>query len=424
MTAMPLGSMPEPDDSDAVHSGASDSVILAVGPTAWEPGLLAALRHPSLRLPIERRCLDAVELLAAVQTSPARVVVLSCDLPRLDINAVAALRARGCTVIGVIPAGDGNASHAEQTLRAWACDRVVSVDVTRMGGGAANIASIIRLPRGESSATQLPGRTDTATTGDSGGLIAVWGGPGSAGRTSVAVAIADEMAHMGLDSLLIDGDVDAPSIATVLAVVEPGSGLPVALRRAAAGRLDTEALGELIVSITDHLMLLPGAGRPAHRSDLRSPAFAEVRRVARLMHDVVVVDLGSVPLPADGVGEQASLAVLDALGEADEVIVVGGPDAVGMQRLIQAMESLEDAVPGRCPRVVVNAVPRQSGLEREIADVMRLRLGLPMDRVHFVASDHAAHARALQDGLTLRESAVKSRARAGHLELVRALLGD
>jgi MinD-like ATPase involved in chromosome partitioning or flagellar assembly len=423
MSAMPWQDMPDPLDSRPRHDG----VILGVGPTPWEPALLAALRHPSLRLPVERRCLDAVELLAAIQTSPARVVVVSPDLPRLDINVVAALHKAGCRVIGVVAADDkrGLQIESEQTLRAWSLDRIVAIDVTRMAGGAANIASIIRLPGVESTFPAVTSHSELRhdPTSDSAGLVAVWGAPGSVGRTSIALAVADEVAHLGFNSLLIDADVDAPSVATILAVVEPGSGLPVAMRRAAAGRLDTEALRELTVSITDHLTLLPGAGRPGHRSDLRSPAFAEVRRVARLMHDLVVLDLGSVPLPADGIGEQASLAALDALGDADEVVVVGGSDAVGMQRLIQSLESLDDALPGRCPRVVVNAVRRGAGIEQDIAEVLSARVRMPVDRLHVVSADHAAHAKALRDGLTLRESAPKSRARTDHLALVEALLG-
>jgi MinD-like ATPase involved in chromosome partitioning or flagellar assembly len=429
MSAVPWD-LPEPSEPSAQAAPTHDEVILAAGPTVWEPALLAALRHPSLRLPVERRCLDAVELLAAIQTSTARVVVVSSELPRLDINVVASLRDAGAQIIGVVTHDDRHPdtqSRSEQILRAWSIDRIVAVDVTRMAGGAANIASIIRLPRAQVAsvvdASPHNGDGSADASSDSAGLVVVWGSPGSVGRTSIALAVADEVAALGLDSLLVDADVDAPSIATILAVLEPGSGLPVAMRRAAAGRLDTEALRELTVSITDHLALLPGAGRPGHRSDLRSPAFAEVRRVARLMHDLVVLDLGSVPLPADGLGEQASLAALDALGDADEVIVVGGADAVGMQRLIQSLESLEDALPGRSPRVVVNAVPRSAGIEREIVGVLSARVRMPLDRLHVVSADHAAHAKALRDGLTLRESAPKSRARADHLVLVEALLG-
>jgi MinD-like ATPase involved in chromosome partitioning or flagellar assembly len=422
MSAMPWQDMPDPLDPDTRHA----AVILAAGPTSWEPALLAALRHPSLRLPVERRCLDAVELLATIQTSSARVVVVSPELPRLDINVVADLRKAGCRIIGVVVADDTHnlQIESERTLRAWSLDRIVAIDATRMAGGAANIASIIRLPGTESMSHEpSSGQFTHDSTSDTAGLVVVWGAPGSVGRTSIALAVADEVAHLGFDSLLIDADVDAPSVATMLAVVEPGSGLPVAMRRAAAGRLDTEALRELTVSITDHLTLLPGAGRAGHRSDLRSPAFAEVRRVARLMHDLVVLDVGSVPLPAEGIGEQASLAALDALGDADEVVVVGGADAVGMQRLIQSLEALDDALPGRCPRVVVNAVPRSAGIEQDIAEVLSARVRLSMDRLHVVAADHAAHVKALRDGLTLRECAPKSRSRIDHLALVEALLG-
>jgi MinD-like ATPase involved in chromosome partitioning or flagellar assembly len=401
------------------------SVALAIGPSAWEPLLLAALRHPSLRVPVAKRCLDAVELLAALQTSGANVVVISAALPRLELDGVAALRRRGCVVIGIVDTGvDDGGEQQERTLRGWGVEHIVTLNRERAGGAATAIAGIVRLvaPSASSSPESSPPARQPQVgprefSRAPGRVVAVWGPPGSTGRTTTALALADEAADQGVDVLLVDADVDAPSLATLLAVVEPGPGLPVVLRRAAAGRLDVPSLSEVTVAITPALTLLPGAGRPGHRADLRSPACAEMRRIARSAHDLVVVDHGGVPLPIDGVGEQASLALLDALIDADEVIVIAGPDAVGMQRLVQSMEALDEALPGRDPIVILNGVSGGARSERELRDVVRRHTTVAADRLHLVPVDHEGHERAVRDGLTLREGSPRSRARAARLEV-------
>jgi MinD-like ATPase involved in chromosome partitioning or flagellar assembly len=401
---------------------APGQVVLAVGPTSWEPALLSALGTPALGLSITRRCVDAVEVLATVRTSTPAHVVVSSSLPRLDLNVISRLREAGCVVIGVT---ESSARADSQVLEAWAVDHIIAVDVDHMARSAAQVASVIHLPERALRIAPVPTGAASGVAGSeeidppedaprparpSARTVVIWGPHGSVGRSSLAIGVADEIAQGNRDVLLIDADIDAPAIATMLAVVDPGPGLPVALRRAAAGRLDAHNLDDLCVEVLEGVNLLPGSGRPGHRSDLRSPAFGAVRRAARETYDVIVIDLGCAPLPVDGVGDQASLAVLDCLLDADEVLVVGGAGPIGVQRLVQSIEAVREA--RQAISVVVTAISAGSRAAREITALLAAHVGVDHGSVHFVAEDRAAYARILSDGLTLREGAARSNARA------------
>lgn len=401
-----MSALPDDDATPefrASNSTGVDASILAIGPTPWEHVLLGALRHPAIRLPIVRRCLDAIELLAAIETSTASFVIVSADLPRLDLDVVARLRTAGVMPIGIVTAGE----RQERAMRQLGIEQVVNLDVQRPASGASGIASVVRLH--STAVPEEPVLPAIATPSEpSGQVIAVWGAPGSVGKTTIALTIADEIAATGRSVILIDADVDAPGIASALALVEPPSGVAVAMRRATAGRLDAEALEAQCVAINPALLILPGAARAGHRSDLRAPAFAEVRRVAAVIADVVVIDCGSVPLPIDGVGEQASLAVLDTLTDADSVLLVGGSDPVSLQRLLHAADSLVEAQ--IASRIVLNRVS-----DREAPAV--IHRALPAHEVLAVPHD-AEVTSCLADGMTLRERAPRSKARKAICALV------
>ena len=84
------------------------------------------------------------------------------------------------------------------------------------------------------------GRTRRSARRGTGRVVAVWGPAGAPGRTSVAVAIADEASRAGVDVLLVDADTWAPSVSVVLGLVDDGAGLASACRRALGGGLDVD----------------------------------------------------------------------------------------------------------------------------------------------------------------------------------------
>jgi MinD-like ATPase involved in chromosome partitioning or flagellar assembly len=103
---------------------------------------------------------------------------------------------------------------------------------------------------------------------------------------------------------------------------------------------------------------------------------------------------------------------LAALGVADEVVVVGTPDPVGLSRLARGLVDLRDRTAGVPVRVVVNRM--RPGLGWSERDVVGMVEGFArLAGVHFVPDDRAAADRALATGTSLVE--------AGDTEASRAL---
>ncbi|WP_298804366.1 hypothetical protein [uncultured Pseudokineococcus sp.] len=264
--------------------------------------------------------------------------------------------------------------------------------------------------------------------GRAGRLVAVWGPPGAPGRTTVATGLAAELAAAGEQVLLADADTHAASVAQVLGLLDESPGLAAACRSAASGVLDGRALARAAVRVSPGLHLLGGVSRSSRWPELAPASLDRVWEVARAQADWVVVDLGS-PLEADEelsydtAAPRRNGAALSALAAADEVLVVGAADAVGLQRLVRGLADLAEAVPGApTPRVVVTRV-RASAVgsppERRVRDALARFAGAR--DVSLVPDDRAAHDAALLAGRTLVETAPRSPSRLAVAALAEAL---
>src|SRR5262249_46610780 len=90
----------------------SIGVLVAVGAAAYEPDLLAGLRHE--RVHVVRRCVDLADLLAVAASRQAEVALVTELLPGLDAESVAWLERAGVAVVGVVAtAGEGIDGSAE-----------------------------------------------------------------------------------------------------------------------------------------------------------------------------------------------------------------------------------------------------------------------------------------------------------------------
>lgn len=259
-----------------------------------------------------------------------------------------------------------------------------------------------------------------------GRVVAVWGPPGAPGRTTVAVGLAAELAASGAEVLLVDADTYAASVAQVLGLLDEAPGLVAAVRAGLDGRLDPGSLARLAPTAAPGLRVLGGLTRAARWSELRPAGLEAVLGAGRRLVDHVVVDLAPPleeddELSYDTAAPRRNGAALQVLRAADDVVVVGSADPVGLQRLVRGLQDLAVAVPGSSPLVVVNRV-RSDAVGRN----PRLRVREALERfagvrdMRLVPDDRPATDRALLAGLTLAEAAPDSPAR----EALRALAGD
>lgn len=105
----------------------------------WEAPLVAGLERGNCGVQVVRRCADLGELLAAAQAGLARAVVVSADLPRLDGEALAGLRARGVPVVVLAEPG---APGTAQRLRLLGVPAPLPADATADAVAEAVLAAV------------------------------------------------------------------------------------------------------------------------------------------------------------------------------------------------------------------------------------------------------------------------------------------
>jgi Flp pilus assembly CpaE family ATPase len=293
--------------------------------------------------------------------------------------------------------------------------------LTRTFGDPAAATSHVIPQTGTAPAPAQPSRR--------GSIVAVWGPTGAPGRTTVAVALADELARLGCASLLIDADVYGGVIAAVLGLLDESPGLAAACRQAASTRLDAAALAGLCWQLTPMLRVLTGIPRAERWPELRATAVGSVLDAARAIADFTVVDCGfslesDEELSYDTLAPRRNGATLAVLDAADVVLAVGAADPIGLQRLVRGLAEVRDAQVAAPIWVVLNKMRR--GV---VPGDPRIELSAALGRfagrqpAALLPYDPEPLDAALAVGKTLGEVRPSSALRQGTVELAAALAG-
>jgi Mrp family chromosome partitioning ATPase len=410
-------------------------VLTAVTDAEWESALVAALDSGDHGVTIVRRCVDVADLLAAASAGTARAVVLSADLRRLDREVLARLQTVRVGVVGLVEPDDVPAEHRLRQLGVRfvlptdaAADVVAESLVRAAGQPAGDPAGDLADPLTGYPVPGEPPEEPPPLSGP-GRVVAVWGPTGAPGRTTVAVAVADEAARLGVSTLLVDADVYGGVVAQVLGILDESPGVAAAARADNQGELDVAALARLARAVNPRFRVLTGLSRAARWPELRPDAVRGVLDRARALVALTVVDCGfcleeDEELSFDTAVPRRNGATLAVLEEADIVVAVGAADPVGVQRLVRALSDLEERLPGTLPRVVVNklragVVPGDPA--GEVAGALRRFAGV--QRIDALPYDRPALDRALTGGLTLGEAVPSSPLRHALVRLAAELAG-
>lgn len=417
-------------------------VLTAVADPAWESDVVAALGREGGGVQVVRRCVDLPDLLAAAAAGLGRVVVLSADLRRLDREALTRLSVAGVAVVGVVAPGD---EPAERRLRQLGVTQVLRADA-----GAAQVRDAVMAAAGTAPTPpafaladpraalpspasapddDLDGEADGRPVG-AGRLVAVWGPTGAPGRSSVALALAAELADLGTDAVLVDADTYGGALAQLLGVLDEAPGLAAACRLANNGVLDLPALAELALQVRPRLRVLTGITRADRWPEVRPSGLDVVLGLARALAPITVVDCGfslerDEELSYDTAAPRRNGATLAALAAADTVVAVAAADPVVLQRFVRAHAELTELFPGLAAVTVVNRVRRSAvgggRPEREIAAALSRFAGI--DDPCFVPLDVDGFDAAVAAGRTLAEAAPASPARPPVRRLAALLAG-
>ncbi|MFM7059949.1 MAG: CpaE family protein [Actinomycetes bacterium] len=321
---------------------------------AWETEFVRAAAHPALGVHVGARCAEPGQALGVAMRDAPFAVVADGVPGWWDLETVHRLAACGTALVVVGgPAPPGGVAAEHDTPEAIA-------------------GALLRLEPGAS--VEAP--VSPAIDAPAGQLVAVWGGSGSPGRTTVAIHLAAAAARIRSDVLLVDGDVWAPSVAQRLGLHD-GRGLVHAARGADDVALEgaTARLGSMEV--------LPGLGRAELWPEVGEAASGALLDRIRRRFGLAVVDLAhpieeDEALSFDHVPFRRNLLTRMVLERADRIILVVAGDPIGLRRGIGARDALVCELPGASAplEVVVNRVPATR--VREVGAAIGTHLGLPV----------------------------------------------
>lgn len=119
-------------------------------------------------------------------------------------------------------------------------------------------------------------------------IIAVAGGKGGVGKSTIAANLALAIAKLGHRVTIVDADLGAANLHTMFGVLHPDTGIADFLDK----RLETLDAARLQV-VLPTLGLVPGTSRPGSANLTRAHKLRLLRGIANLECDVVVVDVGA-----------------------------------------------------------------------------------------------------------------------------------
>ena len=385
---------------------------------------------------------DADALAPRIAVAKPEVVIAAASAPHLSARLVAACDAHGVrlVVVGDTPrerrfaAGFGVVDPVPGPAT-WTLLPPGGADGSAVAAPVSLPPMPIVSPRAAAPVPESPEvevASDTTSrrpgwpTVDRGQVIAVWGPAGSPGRTSLAVALAGELASLGTSVALADADTHGAAVAPSLGLLDEAPGFAAACRLAGTGALNAAELDRVASTHRGGFRVLTGIGRPARWPELTAERIAGVLDAVRGWADVTIVDVAASleqdeELLSDVAAPRRNAATLEVLRRADRVVAVGAADPVGLARFLRGhAEVLEHTTPERIT-VVINKV-RSGAIGLDPAGQVRSTLERfgGVTPAHLVPWDPTGFDAALLSGRSLVEAAPRSPARA----VIRKLAAD
>jgi len=280
-----------------------------------------------------------------------------------------------------------------------------------------------------------PGRTiampAAAGTGPRrGAVVAVWGPDGAPGRTSLAIALAAELAdashERGATIALADADTRAAAVAPSLGLLDEAPGFAAACRLTGSGSLDRaqfERIAQPHRAGRGDIQVLTGLGRASRWPELTADRVRGVLTAVRDWAELTVVDVAAAfehdeELMTDLNAPRRNAATIEVLRSADLVVAVGAADAIGLSRFLRAHADLAELVePGRVLTVINKVRSGAIGLNPAAQIRQTLARFGGIQASVLVPWDPSAFDAALLSGRPLLDAAPRSAARAAVKEL-------
>ncbi len=283
--------------------------------------------------------------LAVLVGSAATVLLLSATPDRLTPSLLSWCDAHGIRLVALAAS-----ESALQNARELGLHETVASD--------ASVDEIDAMVRGG----VIPDAVIAAT--GVGRILTVWGPAGAPGRTTVAIALAAELAASGYVVALLDADTHAASIAPALGMLDESPGFAAACRLAGRDGLSTpelERISQPYPVAGGTLHVLTGITRAYRWPELSGDRVRRTLEACRAWVDYVVVDTGfsledDEEISSDLFAPRRNAATLACIEAADEILAVGAADPIGLQRYLRAHADLVERAAGIPVTTIINKV--------------------------------------------------------------------
>lgn len=298
------------------------NLIAALGLVEWEAQFVSGLSHPMFGIQVQRRCVDGVDIRAAIQVSDCQGVLVSDVTPRVTQDLVSELSEKGIKLIAI--------TTDVEFWQGLGVTHFVELDPSNP---LSAMRQVVELMRGEAPKA-VPESEPTGT------LIAVAGFGGSCGRTTAVKELGWQLSKLGANTCIADADTYGPSLDQELGYEPAQNGLLELCRSIERKNSSVQTSFDLLPTPSHKLSLIAGLPRVSRWTDLRVPILRELWRKSREHFDFVISDVGSVLEIDHSLAYESSLprrhaASLTALESAQVAIICARADSVGIARLVR-----------------------------------------------------------------------------------------
>ncbi|EEH63828.1 hypothetical protein HMPREF0044_0847 [Gleimia coleocanis DSM 15436] len=302
----------------------SENVVVWVR-QPYEPEVIKELNKHSGKYTVIKRCADAADARATIQSGTSRILIADADAHGLDAQFLDDMNAAEVFTLLLVE----NALTTRNRGESAVCEY----------GNPADIIETLTLGIKEKLFGILTPIEHPETQNEApldGKVIAFWGTHGAPGRSTIALNFGYQWSSEKQPVTIIDADLQAPSLLQLAGEAPGGAGLAAALGLRNRGELTVQNLSEMMLPISDNCQLLPGLTRADRWRQVTSEGILELIEIQKKQANLVL-DLGA------GIGDTdpAQLSFVPSkedinlrlLQEADVVILIAKADAVGLTRL-------------------------------------------------------------------------------------------
>jgi MinD-like ATPase involved in chromosome partitioning or flagellar assembly len=329
------------------------------------------------------------------------VVLLAFDLHRLSESRIEALARSRVPLVFLVPHVD---DETWESFAGIVLPVEANADTVREGILAAIRGERPQLSRHQEEANLRPAGPELVADSQEVSLsvMAVAGGPGSPGRTTVALNLATALGAVA-PTILVDADITGPSVAAAIDADPTRNLSMLAHAEPTTSREWDQAISQEVQPIAfrcPHGFVLCGVPKPEMRSSVPGRFFQQLIAELRVRYRYVILDAGPDLFGPDGDIHRLTL------GLANQILLVASADIIGLWRARTSLGLLQaNQIDAAQVALVVNCHDRRYHHSR--AEI-EWALNLPTAAV--VPYDHRGVQRALA---AQRPLVLDNRSRAG-----------